>query len=417
MNNMELVPRQGRSRKRSIVIAVGIYVSCLFYFLFQGGKTSFMLLSMATLLAVYWLSGLAGGIRRVSGERMLGAGMSKFVTARSRLNVSVRITVPGWFPLPYVIVREELLRFGERYYEEETVVTLDAKRTAVLSYRTPFLQRGWYRYEATSCCSRDLFGVFEHHGKFEAPAAFYVMPTTVSIPRWNQAERQDGQGHLEQNRHMRRRESTQLNGVREYVHGDRLSRIHWNATAKTGVLKSKQFDHESFSPILIVLDVRAVVYEEANAFETAISAAASLADYARTHERPAYIAAIGNGLKWWDADTVRTQSLSFKQWLSAVHRERTEQEDGRIYKQLMEHSLRLNGAAVAWISGGLTGEDISAVSSFFKAGGYGTYLHIQGSDYAPADNARIRMLGKHRFQYIPFGQLQQLPQLLGGEAR
>ncbi|MCY9516896.1 DUF58 domain-containing protein [Paenibacillus apiarius] len=417
MNNMELIPRQGRSRKRPIVIAVGIYVSCLFYFLFQGGKTSFMLLSMATLLAVYWLSGLAGGIRRVRGERTLGTGMSKFVPARSRINVSVRIAVPGWFPLPYLIVREQLWRFGERYYDEETVVTLDAKRSAVLSYRTPFLQRGWYRYEATSCCSRDLFGVFEHHGKFEAPATFYVMPATVSIPRWNQAERQDGQGHLAQSRQMSRRESTQLNGVREYVHGDRLSRIHWNATAKTGVLKSKQFDRESSSPVLIVMDVRAEVYEEAHTFETAISASASLADYARMNERPAYIAAIGNGLKWWDADTVRTQPLAFKQWLSAVHQERPEQEEGRLYKQLIERGLRLNGAAIAWISGRLTDEDASVASSLSKAGGYGTYVQVQGGGDAPADNARIRMLGKHRFQYIPLGQLQQLPQLLGGEGR
>lgn len=61
MNSPQLLPRRPRSRRRTFLIAFVIYVSCVFYFLFQGGKTSFMLLSMATVLAVYWACGWFGG--------------------------------------------------------------------------------------------------------------------------------------------------------------------------------------------------------------------------------------------------------------------------------------------------------------------------------------------------------------------
>lgn len=81
-----------------------------------------------------------------------------------------------------------------------------------------------------------------------------------------------------------RRETTQINGVRDYVYGDRLSRIHWNATAKTGNWKSKEFEHESVPKTILVLDAMAGSYPHGEAFELAVSTTASLLEYG-TRER------------------------------------------------------------------------------------------------------------------------------------
>jgi uncharacterized protein (DUF58 family) len=75
------------------------------------------------------------------------------------------------------------------------------------------------------------------------------------------------------------RETTQINGAREYNYGDRLSRIHWNATAKTGTLKSKDFERESLPKTIVILDRAKKHYVNQEQFELAVSIAASLIEF------------------------------------------------------------------------------------------------------------------------------------------
>jgi uncharacterized protein (DUF58 family) len=71
-----------------------------------------------------------------------------------------------------------------------------------------------------------------------------------------------------------------LGGVRNYVAGDSLRRIHWKATAHEDVLLVKKFQPSQELPIYIVLDLDRNAYPLRTAFgasEWAISVAASLA--------------------------------------------------------------------------------------------------------------------------------------------
>ncbi|BFH67635.1 MAG: DUF58 domain-containing protein [Paenibacillus dendritiformis] len=413
MNSPQLVPRRPRSRRRTFLIAFVIYGSCVFYFLFQGGKTSFMLLSMATVLAVYWACGWFGGVTKVKGQRMVRTGTSRFLPAQSRIAVAVELRVPGWLPLPYVIVQDGLYRFDELYSQAEAAVTLKAGRQAVWTYRTPPLPRGSYRLDATTCFSKDLFGIFEQRGQFHTPSSFFILPATVPIPSWAQAGHQAVQPGQAQAVDKRKRESTQLSGVREYVHGDRLSRIHWNATAKSGSLKSKQFDQEVEAPILIVLDIRGTSYENSAGFEMALSAAASIAQYAKANRHPAYLAAIGGSLHWWDARVLLREPAAYKQWLSTLEPEPpTSQVNDRIGPMLAQRAALLRGAAVAWISGAMSTGDMAAIGSLRSIGGSGTFIHAAAS--GPDEAGWPRALAKQGFQYIWLDELNHLPKLLGG---
>ena len=51
-----------------------VWMCCLAYVLFQGGKTSLMLLSMVTLLCVYLAIAGFSGVRRAQGVRRLSSG-------------------------------------------------------------------------------------------------------------------------------------------------------------------------------------------------------------------------------------------------------------------------------------------------------------------------------------------------------
>jgi uncharacterized protein (DUF58 family) len=64
--------------------------------------------------------------------------------------------------------------------------------------------------------------------------------------------------------------------LREYQRGDDLRRVHWPSSARTDRLMIRQLETPWQSRALVLLDVRASVYESSDAFETAVSGAASV---------------------------------------------------------------------------------------------------------------------------------------------
>jgi uncharacterized protein (DUF58 family) len=74
---------------------------------------------------------------------------------------------------------------------------------------------------------------------------------------------------------------TRIAGVRQYQPGDPLNRVHWRATARTGVLHSKVYEPSCVAGATIVLDFHRASYparHEPYRSELGITAAASLAN-------------------------------------------------------------------------------------------------------------------------------------------
>ncbi|MGR6545016.1 DUF58 domain-containing protein [Paenibacillus tundrae] len=258
-----------------------VWMCCLAYVLFQGGKTSIMLLSMVTLLCLYLAIAGFSGVRRAKGARALSSGQDheELLHAGDQVQVQLRVNIPGFLPLPYVVVREMLHRHnGESWSFRESLIP-NMRGVGELSFQTPPLERGKYVFSKTECSSEDIFGLIEHRGTFKAKGEFRVLPRTVFIPYWQLYDRKSRLSGPQTAQTRSRRETTQINGVRDYVYGDRLSRIHWNATAKTGSWKSKEFEHESVPKTVLVIDALAASYEQSETFELAVSTAASLLEY------------------------------------------------------------------------------------------------------------------------------------------
>ena len=217
-----------------------IYVCCTLYLLFQGGKTSFMLFCIMNVLLLYLALGKLSGIGRVKGARTLqgiGGVQDNVLSAGSKLDVQLQVRIPGFWPVPYVLVQDRLERRGGQSMLFEVSFIPDFRRQGFVHYATPPLARGWYTFKHSECVTRDIFGLFEHKGSFESGAQFTVLPQTVPIRHWSQLQRGLKGPYSHAVTHRSAKETTQINGVREYHYGDRLSRIHWNATAKTGEWK------------------------------------------------------------------------------------------------------------------------------------------------------------------------------------
>ncbi|MGG6313479.1 DUF58 domain-containing protein [Paenibacillus macerans] len=258
-----------------------VWLVCLLYVLFQGGKTSLMLFMMVSVLAFYWAIGGLAGVKRIKGARSLSLAGDRggLLQAGDQVLVKLQLQLPAFMPLPYIVVKETLQRHnGDTWAFEDSVIPY-FRACSELVYKTPPLERGKYVFTGTTCSAEDIFGLMEHTGVFLTGGEFRILPRTVFIPHWELYSRNSRMAGPETAVTLSRRETTQINGVRDYVYGDRISRIHWNATAKTGTWKSKEFEHESLPKTILVLDAHTSAYLRSAQFELAVSTASSLLEY------------------------------------------------------------------------------------------------------------------------------------------
>jgi uncharacterized protein (DUF58 family) len=299
------IRQPGRSSSRTLLV-LGCLGASLLFVLYQGGKLALMVFVIVAVLNLYLFLGRWSGITRVTGQRKLDSEHTETaIEAGSALKVKVKLQIPGFWPVPYVMIRDRLLRKNGGEHNFEASLIPDWSRKGELEYQTPPLMRGFYHFSQTECSTHDIFGIFEHAGVMELPLSFTVLPRTVPIKEWKQLHRMLKGMHHHTVTTRANRETTQINGVREYSYGDRLSRIHWNATAKTGTLKSKEFERESLPKTIVMLDRQQRSYQTADQFELAVSVAASLLQYGKNRE-------IGLGLLSVGSDSVYFEPKGFQ---------------------------------------------------------------------------------------------------------
>ena len=269
-------PMFKKTGQRIRIQAAYWYVLCsvvfsFFFLLFQGGKLATMLFTIVTLLSVYLFVGNWSGIKRTQGARILvNKEKEVHLEAGQSLQVQLQLQIPGIMPIPYILIKDRLLRQnGEEMIFEGSCVP-DWKRRGEWIYMTSPLKRGTYKFGSSECVAEDVFGLFQHKGRVAMPQQVSVYPQSVNIKEWKQFHQMLKGMHYHSTSAHAHRETTQINGVREYMYGDRLSRIHWNATAKTGTWRSKEFERETLPKTILLLDRTHCVYNNPEQFELAV---------------------------------------------------------------------------------------------------------------------------------------------------
>lgn len=256
------------------------YMGSLLFMLFQGGKLAFMVFIIMTLLSIYLWLGRWSGIGKTVGSRTLvNVEKDRAIEAGSSIALTLQLQIPGFWPIPYVVVRDRLRRRNGGEYMFETSCVPDWRRRGTIEYITKPLKRGFYHFTDTECSTEDIFGMFEHAGLISMQESFVVKPQTTAIKEWHQFHQAFKGHHYHSTTTQALRETTQINGVREYIYGDRISRIHWNATAKSGTWKSKEFERESLPKTVIMIDRNRANYSDKDMFELSVSVGASLYEY------------------------------------------------------------------------------------------------------------------------------------------
>ena len=244
-----------------------------------GGFGSWFLFCASLLFACYetlawWsLRRTFNVTRRVSAGR-LQAGQDVTVL------IDLKITDHAWMPVQWLRVEDVLpTKLSVRADEPFHTVYPWGRKEFSVEYRLTDAPRGLYRLHAVAVSGGDVFGLLVRRVEVHCSTQLVVYPHVRRIAYWSTIDQRRLGNRVAQSRNVF--DATRVIGTREYIPGDRLSRIHWLATARTGTLRSKEFEHYALNELLFILDASHESFGGfPSSFELALSTVASLAEYA-----------------------------------------------------------------------------------------------------------------------------------------
>jgi uncharacterized protein (DUF58 family) len=139
------------------------------------------------------------------------------------------------------------------------VNSLGRNSTSRWQVRTLARRRGRFVLGPVTLSSGDPLGIFRFTREVADTASLVVTPPTVHLPGFSPPT-----GYLPGGESVHRRTpyiTSSVSGIRDYVPGDSINRIHWASTARTGRLISKEFELDPLADVWMFLDM----YEDAHA--------------------------------------------------------------------------------------------------------------------------------------------------------
>jgi uncharacterized repeat protein (TIGR01451 family) len=203
-----------------------------------------LILALALSLLTIHLS-----IRNISVERELSAVEANI---GENLSVITKITNTSALPMLWVSAQDAIPEGLPVEGKHGEVVSLLPRRSRTFLYRVTLARRGYHRIGPLMAEAVDPFGF---NRIFRAmPPDGYVTVYPKVIPLGGLAFpvlRRSGEVQIA---HRAYEDPSRIRGVREYVRGDPLNRIHWKISAKLGKLHCKVYDPSTVSGITLALD-------------------------------------------------------------------------------------------------------------------------------------------------------------------
>jgi uncharacterized protein (DUF58 family) len=276
-----------------------------------------------------WTFWVARGLRLSRTARNIRANVGDFFEEHFEVVNGSRVLAP-WIEvfnrsaIPYAS--------GSRLL---TFVLGRQKRTYLA--RTWLTRRGAFRLGPTRISTGDPFGLFRSNREFAAQQTLVVLPMLFEIKSFIFPP-----GLLPGGQVIRRKSpdiTPHAAGVREYVHGDAMKRIHWPTSIRRNQLMVKEFEQDPQAEVWLYLDSQKNVHHEKpqqhhkepvesnffgqrpefklspSSLEYAISITASLAHYFIAQRRAVGYASAGQGF-------------------NIHHAERGERQEGKILETL-----------------------------------------------------------------------------------
>lgn len=210
-----------------------------------------------------------------------------------QLTLSLSIENAKVLPLPWVEVEESIpgslgltgqpldLKSQSNAHILETLFSLRWYERVTRRYSFTCAVRGVHTFGPTLIRSGDLFGFISHEQTFEEYSYLLVYPLILPLIRFGLPSR-----HPFGSRRAPRRlleDPSRVIGVRDYLYGDDLRRVHWKASARSMQLQSKVYEDTTTYNLLLFLNIMTKVESHYGVSpelqELAICVAASVAEW------------------------------------------------------------------------------------------------------------------------------------------
>ncbi len=135
---------------------------------------------------------------------------------------------------------------------------LRGNQRRIYTARTWLTHRGGYVLGPTTITSGDPFGIFRVSRKIPAASSLVVLPLIFQVATFLSPP-----GLLPGGKAIRRKSADvtpHASGVREYVAGDPMKRIHWPTSIRRGQLMVKEFEQDPQAEVWLFLDTNKGVH-------------------------------------------------------------------------------------------------------------------------------------------------------------
>ena len=227
-------------------------------------------LVLSRLMTYLWLSGIECTRELDRSEMNIGDEVAVIATVKN--------TRP--WPIPWLFIEETVPEKCPVRGDRAKLVMLMPEQTTTLLYQVRFNQRGYYQIGPLVMESGDVFGLYRRFKLGKSREYVTVYPHVHVISEFQIGARRPQGSVRFANRIYE--DPTRIRGVREYVSGDSLRRIHWKASAATGRWQSKVYEPSQVIGATVALDFHVDGYrgkEWWQRSELAVTTAASLAYY------------------------------------------------------------------------------------------------------------------------------------------
>jgi uncharacterized repeat protein (TIGR01451 family) len=203
--------------------------------------------------------------------------------------VAVVITLQntGNLPIPWVLAEDLLPREALLYDPPRLKVTgrrvnlslVRSRGRKSINYQLTPTRRGYYQIGPLVLETGDLFGLHRRYRVATEPHFLMVMPKVIPLAGYEiSSKRPIGEVRMTFRLYE---DPTRISGVRAYEPGDPMNRVHWRATARTGLLHSKVYEPSTVAGATILLEFHTAAHvrrHEPHRSELAVTAAASIAN-------------------------------------------------------------------------------------------------------------------------------------------
>jgi uncharacterized protein (DUF58 family) len=161
------------------------------------------------------------------------------------------------------------------------------------AFQLPTSRRAVIQLGPVNSWRGDPFGLMRREITWTEPVELFVHPQTINLDGSSAGFLRDLEGRPSNDLSS---SDVAFHALRDYVPGDDLRHIHWKTSAKLGRFMVRQFEETRRSHLVVVLSCDPADYLGADAFELAVSAAASLGLQAIREEKDLNVWAEGREL-------------------------------------------------------------------------------------------------------------------------